>query len=252
MNRVFFSHYREGAGPAREQNLFAGLSKHLYCLKDGTLKFQQKPLDPRLPGKDLLMRLVLLDVDTGTVYGEFHRRDDIDLLGFLARAWAAKPQHPMQGTPQILNVPQLVHSTPEMLDDLQYVREITQVNIGILPPGFAAGIHAVKEFEKATDSLTWRWGKRPASNLLLAQICSALLSGLASNSASDTWRAEWKRVAPLAPETLAAIDECYEPSGAWRTGAFSAVLDGLPQKDAANQGHDDDDEGDLAADEYGS
>jgi hypothetical protein len=122
-----------------------------------------------------------------------------------------------------------------------------------LPPGFAAGIHAVKEFEKATDSLTWRSAKRPAPNLLLAQICSALLSALASNSASKKKHgAAWKRVAPLAPETISAIDECYEPPGAWLAGAFSAVLDGLPQKDAANQRHDDDDdEGDLAEDENG-
>jgi hypothetical protein len=66
----------------------------------------------------------------------------------------------------------------------------------------------------------------------------------------NTWRGMGKGC-PAGPETISAIDECYEPPGAWLTGAFSAVLDGLPQKDAANQRHDDDDEGDLAEDENG-
>lgn len=66
MNNVYLNHWRTEARPAREQNLFVALLKHLYYLKDGTLKYQRKALDPRLQDKALLMRLVLLDTDTGS------------------------------------------------------------------------------------------------------------------------------------------------------------------------------------------
>lgn len=233
MNNVFMNHWRKDAGPARMQNLFISLSKHLYCLKDGTLRYQQRELDPRLPGKALLMRLVLLDTDTGTLYGEYQEREDVDLMGFLARAWAKKPQHPMRGLPYLLNVPRIVHSTPSLLEDVQDIWDITHVNIGELPSGFSAGIHAVKEFERAMDSQLWLGTDGPHPDLAIAQACSALLSAVASNSLSHTWKQAWAEIAAPAPEILARIDACYEPSGAWRTGPFRAVLEGVPGPNVA-------------------
>lgn len=247
MNNVFMNHWREGAGPAREQNLFVSLSKHLYCLKDGTLKYQQKALDPRLPGKTLLLRLVLLDTDTGTLYGELHERENVDLVGFLARAWVKKPQHPMHGLPYLLNVPRVVHSTQPLLEAVQDIWQITKVNIGEMPAGFAAGVHAVREFERVSEeSLLWRFDDKPTPNLEIAQACSALLSTMASNSLAHTWEQAWAQIAPVAPEILAQIDACYEPAGAWRNGPFRLVLDGLPGVNVAGETDDVDGRGDIA------
>lgn len=102
--------------PCREQNLLISHSKHLYLTRDETLHYQKKPIDPRLPGaKTLLTRLVLLDVDTGTVYGEIHaEKTATDIVGFLARAWHRKPAHPMHGRPECLNVAKSSMANPEI------------------------------------------------------------------------------------------------------------------------------------------
>ena len=227
MSNVLYAHYRAGARPAREQNLFISLSKHHYCLSDGTLKYQNKPIDPRIPGKRLITRFVLLDVDTGTVYGECHTEEGgKDIAGFLARAWAKKPDHPMRGIPSILNVPLVALKDPDYRQDLDLLVNLTGLSIGELPAGFAGGIHAVKAFDKAVDSLFWL-SKDKKPNLLSAQACSALLSAEASNSFSHTWNQQWEAIQPPPDSFFSAIDSLYKEPGEWRLSPFDNVLNGL-------------------------
>ncbi len=218
------------ARPAREQNLFIGFCKHLYCLRNGRLKYQSKPLDPRIQGKVLIRRFVLLDVDTGTVYGECHSQEDqIDLLGFLARAWSKKFMHPMRGIPEILNVPQIAHSTWQCRAALDVIAEMTQIEIGTLRGGVSAGVHAVRQFDEQVLSLFWRrdGGEWVPPKLTAAQACSGLLSASASSLESLAWEKRWQNVEEMPESILAKIDTCYLPPGAWRTHEpFNLVLTG--------------------------
>ncbi|WP_334043706.1 hypothetical protein [Burkholderia ambifaria] len=230
MNNVIANYYfRSGRGPerypTREQNLFVSLSKHLYVVKDESLRSQSKELDPRTAGtKQLLRRYVLLDVDTGVLYGEYHLADDeIDVVGFLARAWHKKAQHPMRGFPQALNI-------PKSLDDA-VANEIMElcggyaVEVGFLEGGFGAGIHAIKQFERQVESLiSWR-GSQP--QLWAIQRLSALISVQASNSMSHTWTKEWEKVAEIPDEFFRFVDTLYTEHGAWRDEPFDVVLNGL-------------------------
>jgi hypothetical protein len=220
---AFFS---ENARPGREQNLLIGLSKHLYFLKDGTLKYQEKAIDPRVSGnKTLLLRFVLLDVDTGAIYGECHTQDEADLAGFLARAWSVKPRHPMRGIPELLNIPKIVSSTPEYSSDIELFQRLTGLNIGALPSGFAAGVHAVKAFEKEVESLSWSFRLKTVPNLHVVQACSGVMSALCCASMPEIWRQRWGSIPAPTKEFFAAVDALYEQPGGWRFGAFRSVLE---------------------------
>lgn len=229
MDRAFFSLYDRNARPCREQNLFINLSKHLYCLNDGTLKYQKKSLDPRIPGKKLITRFVLLDVDTGYVYGECHdHENDEDLAGFLARAWIKKPLHAMHGIPSVLNVPSIALKNERYHSDLDLIARSTGLTLGDLPSGFAAGVHAVKQFEAAVETLLWAGRGREPASLYIAQACSGVLSAQASSTMSHLWEDRWNEV-PVAPDHFfAEVDALYKEPGAWREAPFSFVLDGLP------------------------
>lgn len=230
MNNVFFSSLDKSAFPGREQNLFVSLSKHLYLLKDGSLKYQQKELDIRTAGaRELLTRLILLDVDTGTLYGEMHTAaTSKDLAGFLARAWSMKADHPMRGLPAQLNVPKVVRSVERYRKDIDHLCSAGNIVIGDLPGGFAAGVHAVKQFEKSVESLFWRSGGELSPDLYMVQVCSGALSAEASNSMSYRWKERWAAVSAPPPAFFERVDALFERPGCWKQGPFELVLNGIP------------------------
>ena len=197
---------------------------------DGTLKHQKKELDPRIPGKQLITRFVLLDVDTGYVYGECHEKGESeDLAGFLARAWIKKPMHAMHGIPSILNVSSIALKNYSYKSDLEFIAQCTGLTLGDLPFGFSAGVHAVKQFEAAVQSLLWAARGQSPATLSDAQACSGILSARASNSLSHLWEKKWEDVPPVSDAFLSAIDGLYEERGAWREGPFDFVLNGIPE-----------------------
>ena len=215
--------------PGREQNLFIGPMKHLYVRKDGTLKTQAKALDPRIPGKTLITRFVLLDADTGSVYGECHTDESKhDLAGFLARAWFVKPDHPMHGIPKRLNVPQLVRKDDNYHGDIERIVQLTGLHLGALPSGFAGGVHAVKQFDEQIRSLMWGSGLiNFDATLEMAQACSAGVSNRIRPWYSGNLEARWEVIPPAPESFFAAIDKLYQKPGEWRRGAFKLVLTGL-------------------------
>lgn len=230
MNEVFFNHFPTGRGPGREQNLFISQSKHLYLTKSGYLRRQEKTLDPGQAGaKRLLTRLAVLDVDTGSVYGEYHEPDSADdLIGFLARAWSTKALHPMKGLPVVLNVPAIALKVEAYRADLEFVARNTAVVLGKLPPAFSAGVHALKQLERGVESLMYR-GEDGGVDLYTVQATSGVVSLEASNSLSHIWTEQWQSVSPAPPEFLSAVDNLYQEPGVWRTGPFNLVLNGLPK-----------------------
>ncbi|MFC5511152.1 hypothetical protein ACFPOU_08425 [Massilia jejuensis] len=183
MNNVFFNHYQNGRGPGREQNLFISQSKHLYLTKAGYLRRQEKAIDARLAGaKRILTRLAVLDVDTGSVYGEYHEQDsEKDLIGFLARAWSKKALHPMRGVPLVLNVPAIALKDQTYREDLTFAIRNTALRIGELPSGFSAGVHALKQLERCVESLMYRSEGREV-DLYAMHATAGIVSIEASNS----------------------------------------------------------------------
>lgn len=217
--------------PAQEQNLFISHSKHLYLTQDGLLKYQKKDLDPKLPGKRaLLQRFVLLDVISGSVYGELHElAGPKNLAGFLARAWHLKPHNPMRGIPKVLNVGQLVLGDPTYQADLRLLSELGGFRLGPLPGGFAGGIHAVKAFEKAVESVFWRTGENIAPDISMVRALSGALSAEASGPMAYLWKEKWSMVSPPPAEFFDRIDSLYQTPGAWRLGDYEIVLQGIPK-----------------------
>lgn len=213
----------------REQNLFIGQMKHLYVLKDGTLKWQAKALDPRIPGKTLITRFVLLDTDSGSVYGECHTDETKqDLAGFLARAWSVKPDHSMHGIPELLNVPQLVRKNENYRNDIDCIVEYSGVVVGALPAGFVAGVHAVKQFDEQVRSLIWQCDfRKVAPTLAITQSCSAVISNQIRPMFSGDPRELWASVAPAPESFFAAVDKLYKQPGGWRRGPFELDLSGV-------------------------
>lgn len=232
MSTSFFNQYVPGCQPGREQNLFVSHSKHLYLTgKDLQLRSQKKELDPRLPGnRCMLRRLVLLDVDTGVLYGEMHLLDGRkDLAGFLARAWHVKPNCPMRGLPRQLNVPKSLWNDGELREDLRRLQGWGGFEVGDLPGGFAAGVHAVKQFEREVEDLLWRGNDQYAPDFRLLTMGSGVLSMQAAAFACHTWRERWERVPPPPDEFFRNVDLLWDPMGAWRSGDHKVVLDGIPK-----------------------
>lgn len=231
MNHAFFNQYQPDRGPLREQNLFISLSKHLYLTKDGYLRRQAKPIDPRIPGpKQLLTRLAVLDVDTGSVYGEFHNETTAkDLIGFLARAWSKKTEHPMKGVPKLLNVPAVALTDESYRDDLEFAVRHTGLLLGKLPSGFAAGANALKQLEHRVAAMQWR-ADDIEIDLEIIHSTAAAISVEASDSFSHMWAKRWEAVAPVDPSFLEAVDALYQTPGVWRSGPYELVLKGLLYK----------------------
>lgn len=218
-----------GAGPGREQNLLIGTSKHLYLTQGGQLRSQQKAIDPRLPGKkQLLTRFVLLDVDTGTLYGEYFG-DYLkpDLAGFLARAWAVKSKHPMRGVPKKLNVPKIALSDEEYRSDLHTLKNVAAFEIGQLPSGFSAGTHAIREYDRQVSSLFWR--ANDPITITAVHALSAILGRDASSGMSAIWEEAWQAVPAPPAVFFDVVDNLYTEIGAWRLGESKLILDGMPE-----------------------
>lgn len=213
--------------PCREQNLLISTSKHLYLTKNDFLRHQQKPIDPRVPGsKTLLTRLVLLDVDTGSIYGEMQCTGNEDLLGFLARAWSIKPLHPMHGIPTQLNIPKSATDDEDMIKDLRLLASGFHFNLAPLPTGFSAGIHAVKQFEIEVQCLLSEVDQDVTFDLITA--CAAIISHRASSGLSFSYEHAWNSVPAPDGQFTAFIDAQYKQPGSWRLGAHELVLSGVP------------------------
>ncbi|MCK9987528.1 MAG: hypothetical protein AzoDbin1_04000 [Azoarcus sp.] len=225
--------YIWGIGPAAEQNLLVGVSKHYHVLKDGTIRWQKSPLNPRLPGKRYLRRMVLFDCGTGDFYGECCADDEPkDIIGFLARAWIAKPDHPMKGVPGTLHVPRAVQADPEYAAQLHCLQSIVSFMIDEIPSGFAAGVHVTKLFEGAIDDLmASAYSHDMTATLEMAQACSALITGRLTRSNRYRIDDPWAKVTPPSAAFIEAIDQLYEPRGGWRAEPFGMIVEGAPRAD---------------------
>lgn len=169
------------------------------------------------------MRFVLLDVDTGTIYGEMHPIDDQDLLGFLARAWSVKRDHPMRGIPELLQVSKSVLSDSTMCTALNLLMVELGLSVAQLPSGYVAGVYAVKNYENTLRMVLCGGGD---VELELVHSLSAALSAQAAEEAM-MWNQDWRAIDGPGDAFAELIDRQYESVGAWRVGPYSVVLQGL-------------------------
>lgn len=135
----------------RLQQLVVTDSKHLFCMGDGEkIRYQQKELDHRTCGnRVMLTKVIAVDIDTGVFYGELHPRPErLDLVGFLARAWATKDRTPMRGAPRLLSVPHRVVESEDLLDDVRFVAELSDTRLVPGQGGFSQATSATREYER--------------------------------------------------------------------------------------------------------
>lgn len=236
MEKTVVNHFEHGGNtggcaPGREQNLFIALSKHLYVLGDERLRYQGKALDARTAGSKLLLRrYVLLDVDTGLLYGEYHLAElTVDAAGFLARAWHVKPDHMMRGFPRLLNVARSLE--PVAAKEVGTICERWRIAQGYLQGGFADGAHAIKQFEHETARIGHWLNRTP--DLCYVQALSALTSRNASGAMANLWVDRWRTVEAPPDDFFEAIDALYVEKGGWRRAPFDTVL-GEPDRDTVD------------------
>lgn len=217
-------HSGRAFAPNAEQNLLVSPCKHLYFTNGQEVKYQQKVIDPlRAGNKHLLTRLLVLDTNTRAFYGELHPTDDVDVLGFLARAWVQKPDHFMHGFPTVLNLPRAVLDNERHMDDIRFLRQLLGFHLDQLPSGFKAGARQLGMFEQ---EISYSAGRKGRQLLLWAvQAISALVSF--KTSLSNAWesRGAWGKVEPLPAPFWDAVDNQYTNNG-WREEQWKSVVEG--------------------------
>jgi len=223
MDFEFESPWPRAEEPGRAQHLFVNLSKHLFCKKDGTLGYQKTPLDPRISKKCIIRRCVLFDPESGLLYGEIDLGcREFDLVGFLSRAWAEKPGHLMRGFPIVLRVSQSAQKEDWFAEGARFLWQNTDILIDELPRGFAAGVHAVRQFDSSLDYLMAMMGKNGGFDIVLSG-CAAI-SMHASAATRLLWETKWKQIEPPGEAYFEKVDSRYEPFGAWRQGPYAHIL----------------------------
>lgn len=137
--------------PNEVHQLNVSLSKHLYVLKNGEIKYQKKPFDLNLNNfqksdKFHIVHYVVRDHFSNAFYGEIYVTNDLsDLRGFLFRAWSKKEEYPFCGIPENLIVLKTVQKfSPGILEFI----ENCGVSIVNATSGFQAGVRTLKTWEE--------------------------------------------------------------------------------------------------------
>ena len=224
MDRAIRAMFDKSLKPNRAHHLLISDSKHLYYRdSDEVICHQKKELDPRTCGhRKMLTRTIVIDEDTGLFYGEMNpREDEIDLVGFLARAWAAKTDHPMRGFPSTLYAPSSVLKNEQLKGDLAWLSKQGGFAIHPAPSGFGPSAVAARGYESSVVSMGVHAGK---AVLRVLDMAAHLISLVGSGKASYGFKEAWQATAPIDAATMRLIDGLYKTPGSWRSGDFSFVL----------------------------
>ena len=128
--------------------LLVSISKHLYILKNRTLKYQKKKMDYNLKNfhkadRELVVHYLIPEHISGVFYGEIHSSIKmIPVEEFLYRAWSEKQNFKFCGLPTILSVPKTIESE-------ELLNLVTGLSIKPINPtgGFMGGIKHLKIWE---------------------------------------------------------------------------------------------------------
>jgi len=216
--------------PNREHTVSIGVSAHLYLKRSGGLRWQARVLDPRLDARrKRLARLHIRDVGTGVFYAELHEfGSNVDLLGFLARAWSTKAWHPMRGLPGHLNLPALATSDARLVGDLRALELVTNISTRVDHVDCKGNVRSEEAFDRQMGLLPTR-----GEPFLLgtAQELSARVSNQVCHAECVESMADWSLVSEMPPAFRDFMDGLYREHGAWRSGPWASVVA------ATDQGH---------------
>jgi hypothetical protein len=214
--------FDKSARPNRCQHLVVSDSRHLY-LKGGheELGYQKKELDPRTCGnRRMVTRLIAVDEDTGAFYGELWPRGvELDLSGFLGRAWARKKDFGFHGVPGVLLIPARVSEDRQLMAGVVDLARVAGVDIGPAPGGWGPATNACKEFERTILN-----GSLLEAPLVAVQMASALISSVASFNSLQAFSDHWKSIPEMPESVFKYLDGMYVEPGDWRLGQFERVM----------------------------
>ena len=141
--------------PNFAHQLFVTPSKHVHALKDGRLKWQSKAMEVKLQGisnaeKEHVVYFLLADHCSAAFYAEVHSGRNLPTVrDFLGRAWRKKEDHFFHGLPLVVFVPK---SVTQIEPDISAFIESCGAEQVEPESGFQAGVHQVRNFEKAFSS----------------------------------------------------------------------------------------------------
>jgi hypothetical protein len=122
-------------------------SRHLYVLKDGRLKRQKKPIEPRPQSiednaKVQVIHFIVRDHYSQAMYAEIHLWfDKISPQNFLWKAWSKKSELPFCGMPEVLIL-------PSSFGHLAYTLEAMGITTLRPTGGFMAGVRTFRDWEQ--------------------------------------------------------------------------------------------------------
>ncbi len=177
--------------------LFVTPSKHLHVLKDGRIKWQDKPMEVKLreissSDREHLVYFLLADHCSSAFYAEVHSCRRLPAANdFLLRAWRKKEDHFFHGLPFVTLVPKTVE---QMEPDIRPFIESHGVTPAEAESGFKAGVHQIRTFENSfANSISWHSDATIADVGKLTDEAMCKLNNSPLSRTHETRRAMWER-----------------------------------------------------------
>lgn len=136
--------------PNEVHQLIVSVSKHMHVLKNGQMRYQNKPMEAVLANcmdspKDHVVHYLIRDHFSGAMYAEVSRSSSLMALQeFLHRAWAPKEDYEFCGMPEAITIPNTVLTafprTERLMDRLG-------IEVIKATSGFQAGVRDLKTWE---------------------------------------------------------------------------------------------------------
>ncbi len=151
--------------------LLVSVSRHLYILKNRTLKYQKKKMEYNLKNlkkaeRELIIHYLIADHFSGVFYGEIHSMNKlVPIKEFLHRAWSKKESYGFCGMPTKLSIPKTIES--EGL--LKLI-----INLGIEPfhstGGFMGGVKHLSTWEDRVFQFDFSYDYRNKRQLTFEEL----------------------------------------------------------------------------------
>lgn len=177
--------------------LFVTPSKHLHVLKDGRLKWQDKPMEVKLreissSDREHVVYFLLADHCSSAFYAEVHSCRRLPAArDFLLRAWQRKEDHFFHGLPYLIVVPNTVE---QMEPDIRPFIESHSVTPAPAESGFKAGVHQIRTFENSlANSISWAPGATIAGVGQYTDEAMRRLNESPLSRTGETRRAMWEK-----------------------------------------------------------
>ena len=146
--------------PNQVQQLNVSISKNLFLLKDGTIKYQDKKFDINWKNyqkskKKHLVTFIVRDHFSSCFYAELHPIDELPKIEeFLFNAWSEKENYEFYGIGKTCIIP---NSTLQLYPGIQnFFKNVDNVHLQLPENGFSSAIRSIREWEqKIIHFISW-------------------------------------------------------------------------------------------------